>query len=608
MAKTKSKDKYEARHLRNLTAYERQIDDIYREAVKEAASISSLVGGTSGDKAFSFKDYPITQHRVNKLLQGLKNSLYGTIVNAVRSEWTLANNKNNELCNQVFGSNVGMLSEAQYRRYYSTNPKALEAFIARKQQGLNLSDRVWNYTNQFKAEIEMGLDLGLRDGLSADEMSRQLRQYLRYPDKLFRRVRDEHGQLHLSKAAAAFHPGQGVYRSSYKNARRLAATESNIAYRTADYDRYQNLDFVVGIEVHLSNNHTLNGKPFEDICDQLKGRYPKDFKFTGWHPLCRCHVTSVLKTREELFADNERILRGEPVSTESVNSVDDVPEAFKDWVRDNEGRLANAKSVPYFMRDNSRYVMQSLETTQSGKAYVAEQAVKVFTAANMKDVENNGWRINCYNDDDWNRIGAKIDWDNLKTSIEEIGAREGFTIEDWFINVGKNNLSFNIKCMDYEKFEAIFCLKRDFYINDERIEVHHDLFDIAKNLQGKGISKEVFRVLYEDYKRIGVTDITVYANIDVGGYTWGRYGFCASKTSAKLAIRYAKNQEYLQEAIDLIDDWYSNNNKSDNDLFPMRLLTEQPWGKELLLGTSWEGSIDLLNDEARKQFEDYLYR
>ena len=23
---------------------------------------------------------------------------------------------------------------------------------------------------------------------------------------------------------------------------------------------------------------------FHDICDDLKGRYPKDFKFTGWHP------------------------------------------------------------------------------------------------------------------------------------------------------------------------------------------------------------------------------------------------------------------------------------------------------------------------------------
>lgn len=115
--------------------------------------------------------------------------------------------------------------------------------------------------------------------LSPQYREMQLRLY-----KLFRRVRDEHGELQLSKRAAVFHPGRGVYRSSYKNARRLAATETNIAYMTADYERWQQLDFVVGIEIKLSNNHTLNGVPFTDICDDLKGRYPKDFKFTGWHP------------------------------------------------------------------------------------------------------------------------------------------------------------------------------------------------------------------------------------------------------------------------------------------------------------------------------------
>ena len=154
---------------------------------------------------------------------------------------------------------------------------------------MSLSDRVWRYTDQFKTEIEMGIDCGLRDGLDAAQMARRLKQYLQHPDKLFRRVRDEHGNLQLSKAAAAFHPGRGVYRSSYKNARRLAATETNIAYRTADHVRWQQLDFIVGIEIHLSNNHTCRGrdgkpKPLYDICNELKGKYPKDFKFTGWHP------------------------------------------------------------------------------------------------------------------------------------------------------------------------------------------------------------------------------------------------------------------------------------------------------------------------------------
>lgn len=157
----------------------------------------------------------------------------------------------------------------------------------------------------------------------------------------------------------------GVYRNSYKNARRLAATEANTAYRTADHLRWQQMDFVVGQRVVLSNNHTLNGKRFRDICDDLsapqgstatrgRGCYPKDFKFTGWHPLCRCHAESILKTPEELKADTQRILDGKPVDGKSVNSVDDVPKEFKTWLKDNKGRIERAKSMPYFIRDNFR--------------------------------------------------------------------------------------------------------------------------------------------------------------------------------------------------------------------------------------------------------------
>ena len=297
---SKKMNKYDRRHLNNLTAIQRQVDRVFDTACKEAARLGVKISETSPDRLFSFSDYPITRQEVESLLNGLKTSLSAVIVNGVRSEWSLSNNKNDELCRQVFGDNIGRLSQAQYRRYFSTNGTALDAFLKRKENGLNLSDRVWRYTEAFKSEIELGLDVGIRNGLSAAEMTRELKQWLQRPDTLFRRVRDEHGDLQLSKAAAAFHPGQGVYRSSYKNARRLAATESNIAYRTADYERWQELDFVVGIEICLSNNHTLLGSdgvphPFTDICDELAGRYPKDFKFTGWHPHCRCHAVSILQ-------------------------------------------------------------------------------------------------------------------------------------------------------------------------------------------------------------------------------------------------------------------------------------------------------------------------
>ena len=343
---------YERRHIAHLAQYAKQIDAIYRTAVQEAAAIAAIISDFESSRLFSFNDYPVTHQRVQSLLSRLNKSTETAIVNGINAEWTLANNKNNELSQLVFGNNVGRLTPAQYRRYFSTNDNARQAFLQRKEQGLNLSERVWQYTNAFRREIELGLDIGLRNGLSADEMSRELRQYLKYPDKLFRRVRDEHGNLVLSKRAAEFHPGQGVYRSSYKNARRLAVTETNIAYRTADYERYQQLDFVVGIEIRLSNNHTCNGLPLYDICDELCGRYPKDFKFTGWHPHCRCHVVSILKTEEELMRENEAILAGEEPTEESVNRVADVPERFREWVKNNADRIKHARSIPYFMQDN----------------------------------------------------------------------------------------------------------------------------------------------------------------------------------------------------------------------------------------------------------------
>lgn len=140
--------------------------------------------------------------------------------------------------------------------------------------------------------------------------------------------------------------------------------------------RWQNLDFVVGIEIHLSGNHTCkgrDGKPhrFEDICDQLQGKYPKDFKFTGWHPHCRCYATSILKTEEEMDADTQRILNGEPVDGDSVNKVEEPPKGFKDWVKENEKRIAEARksgTLPGFVRENEGKIKVVSNTPKHGTA------------------------------------------------------------------------------------------------------------------------------------------------------------------------------------------------------------------------------------------------
>ena len=120
------------------------------------------------------------------------------------------------------------------------------------------------------------------------------------------------------------------------------------------------MDFVVGIEIKLSNNHTVNGMPLTDICDTLKGRYPKDFKFVGWHPHCRCHVVTILKTEEEMMRDTQRILNGEQPLKGSVNTVKSVPSAFKDWVEEQADIIEKGGKLPYFIADNRKRVNKIL--------------------------------------------------------------------------------------------------------------------------------------------------------------------------------------------------------------------------------------------------------
>lgn len=357
-------DKYDKRHQRNLRKLDKELETIYTLWQEEASALVSTINGFDPSRDFDINRYPKTKKQLDALTKKYAEAMRVTFESRIKSEWDLAQDKNDEVVKDYFGATARDMKtpSALMILYLDRNEKALETFLSRKSAdtGLSLSERVWDYASGYRTEIEAGLELAVRDGLSANETAKELKKYLRHPDKLFRRVRDKQtGKLKLSKPAKAFHPGTGVYRSSFQNARRLVATEVNIAYRTADHLRWQSMDFVTGVKVKLSNNHTLNGRPFTDICDDLKGTYPKDFKFTGWHPLCRCYAVPVLEDPDRFFA---RTFRGEGEAPEGVT---DVPDNFKAWVKNNADRISKAEArgkLPYFIRDNVRSVDKILGT------------------------------------------------------------------------------------------------------------------------------------------------------------------------------------------------------------------------------------------------------
>lgn len=340
-------------HYKTTAAYTRTVNALFDRATADIATAAHKED-YHPDKPFSFEDYPKTKARLQTALKGLAKKMQAVIELGSRRQWLFACQKNDAFIASIFDTTK--LGKGQLKKMQDRNLDALQTFQQRKVGGMNLSERVWKYTEQYKEQIEIGLDVGLGEGRSAQQLSRDLRANLQDPDRLFRRVRDKRGNLQLSKAAKAFHPGRGVYRSSSKNAMRLARSEINMAYREADHLRWQQLDFVQGFEVHRSSHEPMCKCK---LCERLVGRYPKWFKFKGWHPQCLCYATPILEDfyseeRSNSFIDKMKAaLNGaEAKRYVSKGLITDLPDGFKEWVSENKERQANWSSIPYFIKDN----------------------------------------------------------------------------------------------------------------------------------------------------------------------------------------------------------------------------------------------------------------
>lgn len=350
---------FDARHYAATNRYVRQIDRLYNTACDEIARAAGRIT-LREDAVFSFDDFPATRRQAQGIVTRLAKKVEAVISTGTREEWEAAVKKSDAFLSSII--RTSRLTKEEAAQYKDRNLEALAAFQTRKVGGLGLSQRVWRYCGDLKDTLELGIDVALGEGGSAQRLSKELRSFLQEPERLYRRVRDKGGNLRLSKAAKLYHPGQGVYRSSAKNAQRLARTEINMAYRESEYLRWQQLDFVVGFRVMLSNNHTTTdskGKkvPLIDICDELAGDYPKTFKFLGWHPQCRCLVVPIMADYDEYNNDRanrlKAIVRGQAYkSLPSRRTVRDVPAAFRSHIEAIADRAKDWKAMPYYIRDN----------------------------------------------------------------------------------------------------------------------------------------------------------------------------------------------------------------------------------------------------------------
>lgn len=391
-----------AARIARTEAYAEQVRRRFAACVSEILSLHKTQPELSEGEMYSFDAQSMKiRKEVEVLLRRLHASATLAIQRGIKAEWDEANKECDSLLSSIFGKKV--LSDPAFSAWTQRNNSAMQAFIERSDNGLNLSDRVWQNVRRLRDEMEVAITISIGEGESAASISRRVRTYLNDPDLMFRRfrykdaetgewkrkwkkrVRDEEtGKTHwIDCDRDTYKTGTGIYKSSAKNAMRLARTETNIAYRRADHERWQQMDFVLGQRINLSKNH-----PAPDICDTLKGDYPKDFLFDGWHPQCFCFVTPILASEEEMIKEAEALQSGEYYEPKG-KKITSYPQNFENWVTEHSEQIAASRkrgTEPYFIKNNAAVIDNILNPPAEKKLTpleIAEQRHNARTPENV---------------------------------------------------------------------------------------------------------------------------------------------------------------------------------------------------------------------------------
>lgn len=358
-----------------INAYMAQIGALFAQTVDDILDINKTMPTLGEGEMFSFDS--LSEPKQGKV-DGLLRRLHSLIVTAIRKdmkvEWGEANDDTDKMITSIVGNEVAQ--NPSIVGWFHRNAQAMNAFVNRTEAGLTLSDRIWKPVHQLRDEMEVAMTISMGEGESASTMKRMVKKYLNDPDLMFRRFRykvgeDKEGNPVYSKKwkkrvktddgryrfvdcdKDTYKTGTGYYKSASKNAMRITRTETNMAYRRADNERWKSLDFVLGQKIQTSRGHNE-----EDICDELAGNYPKEFVFEGWHPQCFCISTPLLIDEDEVIKMAQAKIRGEKY-TPKAKPLEDMPENFKAYVADNRQNIKkwrmNGKE-PYFLRNNTSIV------------------------------------------------------------------------------------------------------------------------------------------------------------------------------------------------------------------------------------------------------------
>lgn len=395
--------KQQKEQLNNLFAvYNKRLGRLYSDYVKKLTSLGYGEDVLEDDALFNFDNFPQLKARLNEIFNDYYQNSLLCYKSGITDGVALAYNHDE----MVIGG-YSVLTDKAIRVARDTAAATFISNRLKAKNGLNLAQTVWNYCQQTKSEFEMAMSNtiadGIKQGSSAEEISKSIRRYLNDPDMMYRRyhtikvqkngkkkdvVTWRRRRIIDGKVRFVEEPlekvGMGVYRSARKNALRVARTEINAAYHKARNERWQNEPFVIGQYIHVSPQHNI-----DDICNDLEGRYPKDYVWISWHPQCICTSDPITIQGEEKKEFYKRLMAGEDMSNYvSPFAVLTMPEKYNQYIKDNSEAIVKAGmkgKLAWHLQDNTKYWAHLLSPLDRKKLGLKAVSSKELILAKAKE-------------------------------------------------------------------------------------------------------------------------------------------------------------------------------------------------------------------------------
>lgn len=395
--------KQQKEQLNNLFAvYNKRLGRLYSDYVKKLTSLGYGEDVLKDDALFNFDNFPQLKARLNDIFNDYYQNSLLCYKSGITDGVALAYNHDE----MVIGG-YSVLTDKAIRVARDTAAATFISNRLKTKNGLNLAQIIWNYCQQTKSEFEMAMSNTIADGIkkgsSAEEVGKSIRKYLNDPDMMYRRyhtikvqkngkkkdvVTWRRRRIIDGKVRFVEEPlekvGMGVYRSARKNALRVARTEINSAYHKARNERWQNEPFVIGQYIHVSPQHNI-----DDICNDLEGRYPKDYVWISWHAQCICTSDPITIQGEEKKAFYKRLMAGEDMSNYvSPFAVLTMPEKYNQYIKDNSEAIVKAGmrgKLAWHLQDNTKYWVHLLSPSDRKKLGLKAVSSKELILAKAKE-------------------------------------------------------------------------------------------------------------------------------------------------------------------------------------------------------------------------------